>query len=206
MNDPRPFFPSSIGLSATLLFRTKMRHLIALMVLVYATLLSSQPILAQFLQQGPKLVGAGADQIQKGYSVTLSADGNTAIVGGPANPYRGEAGGAWIFATSAPVGSWVLPSSAFWAGLNGAEFHTDVRILNSDWSPVTVTATLYDQASRTTVPALTFPVAGRSQTSFDNILQSLFGKTLASGSYGPIRFDSTGPIIVSSSVNNVNAC
>jgi hypothetical protein len=49
-------------------------------------------------------------------------------------------------------------------------------------------------------------VAGRSQASFDNVLQSLFGKTLASGSYGPIRFDSTGSIIVSSSVNNVNAC
>jgi hypothetical protein len=91
-------------------------------------------------------------------------------------------------------------------GLNGAEYHTDVRILNLGTSPVTVTATLYDQASGTTVPASGFPVAGRSQASFDNILQSLFGKTLSQGAYGPIRFDSTGPIIVSSGVNNVNAC
>jgi|GEM_PF-2428726 len=106
----------------------------------------------------------------------------------------------------AQAGSWVLPSSAFRAGLNGAEFHTDVRILNLGTSPVTVIATLYDQASGTTVLAPGFPVAGRSQASFDNVLQSLFGKTLASGSYGPIRFDSTGSIIVSSSVNNVNAC
>src|SRR5512140_819390 len=91
--------------------------------------------------------------------------------------------GAW-----AQSGSWVLPSSAFRAGLNGAEFHTDVRILNLGTSLVTVTATFYDQASGTTVPAPGFPVAGRSQASFDNVLQSLFGKTLASGSYGPIRF------------------
>jgi hypothetical protein len=170
-----------------------------------ATLLSSHPALAQFLQQGPKLVGTGAvGSALQGASVSLSADGNTAIVGGPAD--NSLAGAAWVFAASAPAGSWVLPSSAFRGGLNGAEFHTDVRILNLGTSPVTVIATLYDQASGTTVPTPGFPVAGRSQASFDNVLQSLFGKTLASGSYGPIRFDSTGPIIVSSSVNNVNAC
>jgi hypothetical protein len=103
-------------------------------------------------------------------------------------------------------GSWVLPSSAFRAGLNGAEFHTDVRILNLGTSSVTVTPTFYDQASGTTVSAASLGLPGRSQTSFDNILQSLFGRTLANGAYGPIRFDSTGPITVSSSVNNVNAC
>jgi hypothetical protein len=37
-----------------------MRHLVALIVLVCATLLSSHPALAQFSQQGPKLVGTGA--------------------------------------------------------------------------------------------------------------------------------------------------
>jgi hypothetical protein len=78
--------------------------------------------------------------------------------------------------------------------------------MNLGTSQVTVTATFYDQESGTTVPAPGFPVAGRSQASFDNILQSLFGKTLSQGAYGPIRFDSTGPIIVSASVNNVNAC
>src|ERR1035437_8970785 len=170
-----------------------------------ATLLSSHPALAQFLQQGPKLVGTGAvGSALQGASVSLSADGNTAIVGRLGD--NSNAGAARVFAASAPAGSWVLPSSAFRGGLNGAEFHTDVRILNLGTSPVTVIATLYDQASGTTVPAPGFPVAGRSQASFDNVLQSLFGKTLATGSYGPIRFDSTGSIIVSSSVNNVNAC
>jgi hypothetical protein len=50
-------------------------------------------------QQGPKLVGTdivggfGADQ---GSSVSLSGDGNTAIVGGPVD--NGGTGAAWVFA------------------------------------------------------------------------------------------------------------
>ena len=63
----------------------RMRHLVALIVLVSATLLSSPPVFAQFLQQGPKLVGmgvAGPYGADQGWSVALSADGNTAIVGG----------------------------------------------------------------------------------------------------------------------------
>ena len=41
--------------------------------------------LAQFTQQGPKLVGTGAvgGGAEQGVSVALSTDGNTAIVGGP---------------------------------------------------------------------------------------------------------------------------
>jgi lipocalin len=45
-------------------------------------------------QQGSKLVGANAlGSAQQGYSVALSADGSTAIVGGP----NGQAGAAWVF-------------------------------------------------------------------------------------------------------------
>jgi hypothetical protein len=69
-----------------------------------------------------------------------------------------------------------------------------------------VTPTFYDQASGAVLAAGAFPIAGRSQAAFDNVLASLFGRTLAQGAYGPIRFDATGPIVVSSSVNNVNAC
>jgi hypothetical protein len=47
-------------------------------------------------QQGNKLVGTGAvGQAQQGSSVALSADGNTAIVGGPAD--NSDAGAAWVF-------------------------------------------------------------------------------------------------------------
>jgi hypothetical protein len=57
-------------------------------------------------QQGKKLVGAGAvGSANQGWSVALSADGNTAIVGGPGDnmwdpsvPFGlGAAGAAWIF-------------------------------------------------------------------------------------------------------------
>lgn len=70
----------------------KTRYLTALIVLVYAALFSSQPAIAQFSQQGPKLVGTGAiASASQGYSVSLSADGNTAIVGG----HNAEA--AWVW-------------------------------------------------------------------------------------------------------------
>jgi hypothetical protein len=64
--------------------------------LIFATLLfSSQLALAQFVQQGSKLVGTGAIGFpSQGSSVALSADGNTAIVGGPQD---GEFGAAWVF-------------------------------------------------------------------------------------------------------------
>jgi hypothetical protein len=51
-------------------------------------------------QQGPKLVGTGAIKgyfsvSQQGYSLSISADGNTAIVGGLTD--NNDVGGAWIF-------------------------------------------------------------------------------------------------------------
>lgn len=46
-------------------------------------------------QQGPKLVGTGSDSANQGYSVSISADGNTAIVGGP-NDNNGI-GAVWVF-------------------------------------------------------------------------------------------------------------
>ena len=51
-------------------------------------------------QQGPKLVGTGAvgSDVQQGYSVALSAAGNTAIVGG--NTDNEPAGAAWVFTRS----------------------------------------------------------------------------------------------------------
>ncbi len=47
-------------------------------------------------QQGSKLVGAGAvGAAQQGYSVAISADGSTAIVGGPYD--NSDIGAAWVF-------------------------------------------------------------------------------------------------------------
>ncbi len=55
-------------------------------------------------QQGGKLVGAGAvGGAAQGYSVAISADGNTAVLGGVAD--NSFAGAAWVFTRSAGVWS-----------------------------------------------------------------------------------------------------
>jgi hypothetical protein len=55
-------------------------------------------------QQGNKLVGSGAmGSAWQGWSVSLSADGNTAIVGGVGD--NSAAGAAWVFTAPAPAGS-----------------------------------------------------------------------------------------------------
>ncbi|HTK31524.1 MAG TPA: FlgD immunoglobulin-like domain containing protein [Candidatus Saccharimonadaceae bacterium] len=57
---------------------------------------------AAFVQQGPKLVASDASgQPHEGTSVALSADGNTAIVGGP---FDNGSGAAWIYTRSG--GAW----------------------------------------------------------------------------------------------------
>jgi len=56
-----------------------------------------------FSQQGPKLVGTGAvGPARQGYSASLSADGNTAVVGGPTDD--NGAGAAWIWTRNG--GAW----------------------------------------------------------------------------------------------------
>jgi hypothetical protein len=55
-------------------------------------------------QQGSKMVGTGGvptESTQQGFSVALSADGNTALVGGPFN--NSLAGAAWVFTRSGGV-------------------------------------------------------------------------------------------------------
>ena len=58
-----------------------------------------QPALAQFLPEGSKLVGTGAvGSAAQGFSVALSDDGNTAIVGGLAD--NRITGAAWVYTRS----------------------------------------------------------------------------------------------------------
>ena len=107
---------------------------------------------------------------------------------------------------SALAGSTILPLSSFRLEAGGAEVRTDVRILNQGTTAVTITATFYDQAASTARTAAPFEVGPRNQASFDNVLETLFGRSLGDGAYGPIRFEATGPIVVAASLNNVNAC
>ena len=61
-----------------------------------------QPTLAQFSQEGSKLVGTLAvGLVEQGWSVALSADGNTAIVGGLAD--NRITGAAWVYRRSGRV-------------------------------------------------------------------------------------------------------
>jgi hypothetical protein len=68
-----------------------------------ALIFSSQLALAQFTQQGQKLVGSGAvGASEQGYSVAASSDGNTVIVGGWGD--NSDTGAAWVFTRS--NGTW----------------------------------------------------------------------------------------------------
>jgi Divergent InlB B-repeat domain len=73
-------------------------------VLVLLTLFFPHPsTVAQFAQQGPKLIGNGAvGSAAQGASVALSADGTTAIVGGYGD--NSNVGAAWVFVRS--NGTW----------------------------------------------------------------------------------------------------
>jgi FG-GAP-like repeat/FG-GAP repeat len=58
---------------------------------------------SMWTQQGSKLVGIGASgQAEQGYSVALSGDGSTAIMGGPSDNV--QVGAAWLFTNSG--GTW----------------------------------------------------------------------------------------------------
>ncbi|HEV7572939.1 MAG TPA: DUF11 domain-containing protein [Thermoanaerobaculia bacterium] len=96
---------------------------IALTVFVGATLLHAYAALAQFTQQGPKLVGNDyVGQPLQGTSVSLSADGNTALIGGSHDRPQSNTGGAvWVWTRSAGVWTQQGPKLAS-AGSGGQGF------------------------------------------------------------------------------------
>ena len=80
-----------------------------------------------WVQQGPKLVGSGAQVdtgaenegiVEQGYAVAISADGNTVAVGGP---FDGYAGSVWIFKRSNGVWSQAGDKISF-TGIKGGYF------------------------------------------------------------------------------------
>ena len=102
----------------------------------------------------------------------------------------------------------LIPSSAFSTGKNSAEFHSDVRVFNPTNSPINFTPIFYrSDAAGNVVNTIQMPVVTvgpREQLAYDNVLQGLFGQSI--GVFGPIRFQTTGTLLVSSGVNNVNGC
>jgi hypothetical protein len=84
-------------------------------LLCAALLWPAQSALAQFTQ-GPKLVGSNAiGAAEQGYSVALSGDRNTAIVGGRSD--NSFAGAAWVFTRSGGV--WTQQAELFGTGATG---------------------------------------------------------------------------------------
>src|SRR5262245_16011574 len=68
-----------------------------------AIFLAIPPANAAFFQQGPSLVGSGAAGGFQGWSVALSADGSTAIVGSRQDNVGN--GAAWVFTRTGGVWS-----------------------------------------------------------------------------------------------------
>ena len=101
----------------------------------------------------------------------------------------------------------VIPSSAFSSGKNSAEFHSDVRVFNPTSSPINFTPIFYrSDAGGNVLDTVQMPfvtIGPREQLTYDNVLQTLFGQPI--GVFGPIRFQTTDALLVSSGVNNVNA-
>ncbi|MEA2163630.1 MAG: hypothetical protein QOK37_1757 [Thermoanaerobaculia bacterium] len=90
-------------------------------------------------QQGGKLVGTGASSdAQQGYSVSISTDGNTALIGGYHD--NNNAGAAWVFTRSGGV--WTQQQRLFGSGATGnAEQGTSVS-LSADGNTALVGAQL----------------------------------------------------------------
>jgi hypothetical protein len=101
-------------------------------VLMFGALLcAAQPSAAQFTQQGGKLVGIGAagSPVYQGWSVALSGDGNSAIVGGPYD--NSDAGAAWAFSQNGGV--WIQQGSKqVGAGAVGAALQGSSVALSAD--------------------------------------------------------------------------
>jgi limonene-1,2-epoxide hydrolase len=77
---------------------------VTLLFLIALLSLMRESASAQFLQQGGKLFGTGATGFaNQGYSVSFSADSNTAIVGGPSD--SNGIGAAWVFTRTGGVWS-----------------------------------------------------------------------------------------------------
>jgi hypothetical protein len=113
-----------MGGKAMVTFRNRILYVLPVVALMW----SLQPPVAQaqFMQQGPKLVGTGAIgppfQVAQGHSVSLSGDGNTAIVGGPGDCHTDPrcfyvSGAAWVFTRTG--GGWSQEAKLVGTGVIG---------------------------------------------------------------------------------------
>src|SRR5258708_458655 len=88
---------------------------------------------------GPKLIGTGVvgTASSQGYSVALSANGNTALVGGASD--NSDVGGAWVFTRAAGVWS-QQGTKLVGTGAVGAATHGTAAALSADGNTALVGA------------------------------------------------------------------
>jgi len=104
--------------------------------LIFAAVAPAQ----QYVQQGQKLLGSTAQAAAQGWSVAVSADGNTAVVGGPNLGYP-QNGAVWFFTRSGSTwtqqGPGLVPSNASGTLVYGVNVGSAVSI-SSDGNTVLV--------------------------------------------------------------------
>jgi hypothetical protein len=84
--------------------KLRISALVALAVFTLAGVFGNTPAQAQFIQQGPKLTDLNGLDALQGFSVSLSANGDTAIIGGPgSSPVAVDVGAAWVYVRSGGV-------------------------------------------------------------------------------------------------------
>ncbi len=142
-------------------------------------------------QQGSKLVGTNAvGASEQGTSVALSADGTTAIVGGPRDD--STAGAAWVFVNSTPFVAW-LPVAAHNPGLKQSQWRTDLGLLNTATATANVALKFFGGS---VVTDTTYVPAGTQ-----SILVDVVGQIGASGQ-GALQILSDRPLRVTSRTYN----
>jgi hypothetical protein len=152
-------------------------------------------------QQGSKLVGSGAvENAEQGYSVALSADGNTAVVGGPGD--NGSVGAAWVFVggtapptvTTSAATSVAASTAALNGSVNPMGLDTQVWFLYSTNSSMTGAASTPSQdiGSGTVGVPVTANLTGLAASTpyyFQAVAQNSVGTVQGS----VLSFTTTGP-------------
>ncbi len=146
-------------------------------------------------QLGQKLVGSGVEVTAavQGYSVALSADGTTALVGGPGD--NGGIGAVWAFTRDGVSGSalWV-PVVANSSGLKGSQWQSDLGLLNAGTTTANVQLTFHGPDG--TVSNTTYVPAGTQSVLVDVVAQ------LAASGQGALEISSDQPVEVTSRTYN----
>lgn len=142
-------------------------------------------------QEGHKLLGTGAvGNAMQGAAVAISADGSTAIVGGPGD--NEHLGAAWVFRR--PGRSIWVPVVAHVQGIDDSEWRSDLGLLNIGSESADVRLTFH--GTEGLVSNTTYVPAGAQSLLVDVVAQ------LATSGLGALEIVSEQPLRVTSRTYN----